>query len=75
MSRYYKLYMNPIIQIKQYTLDRLENLKELRNFISYDELLNELIEEVMNIPKSMFGIDKGKLKKFSKEDRLEFRNY
>lgn len=71
----YRLYMNTTIQIKQNTLERLKKLKELRNFASYDELINILIEEAMDIPKTMFGIDKGKLKKFSKEDRLEFRNY
>jgi len=67
--------MNTTIQIKQNTLERLKKLKELRDFNSYDELINTLIEEAMDIPKTMFGIDKGKLKKFNKEDRLEFRNY
>jgi len=71
----YRLYMNTTIQIKQNTLERLKKLKELRDFNSYDELINTLIEEAMDIPKTMFGIDKGKLKKFNKEDRLEFRNY
>lgn len=65
--------MNTTIQIKQNTLEKLKKLKELRNLSSYDELINRLIEEALDIPKSMFGIDKGKLKKFSEENRLEFR--
>ena len=65
--------MNTTIQIKQSTLEKLKKLKGLKNLSSYDDLINKLIEEAIDIPKSMFGIDKGKLKKFSEEDRLEFR--
>ncbi|MHA1489261.1 MAG: hypothetical protein ACTSRI_06365 [Promethearchaeota archaeon] len=67
--------MNTTIQIKQNTLEKLKKLKGQRNLNSYDELINKLIEEAIDIPKSMFGIDKGKLKEFNKEDRLEFRKY
>lgn len=67
--------MNTTIQIKQSTLAKLKKLKGLRKLSSYDDLINELIEEAIDIPKSMFGIDKGKLKKFNREDRLEFRKY
>ncbi len=67
--------MNTTIQITKITLEKLKRLKELMNFLSYDELINELIKKAQNLPNSMFGIDKGKIKKFSREDRLELREY
>jgi len=67
--------MNTTIQITRITLEKLKKLKELMNFLSYDELINELIKKAQNLPDSMFGIDKGKIKKFSREDRLELREY
>jgi len=67
--------MNTTIQITKFTLEKLKKLKELMNISSYDELINKLITKAQNLPDSMFGIDEGKIKKFSKEDRLEFREY
>ena len=67
--------MKTTIQITKITLEKLKKLKELMNFLSYDELINELIKKAQNLPDSMFGIDKGKIKKFSREDRLELREY
>lgn len=67
--------MNTTIQIKQSTLEKLKKLKGLRKLSSYDDLINGLIEEALDLPKSMFGIDKDKLKKFNRDDRLEFRKY
>ena len=67
--------MNTTIQITKITLEKLKKLKNLMNFSSYDELINELIAKAQNLPNSMFGIDKGKIKKFSREDRLELREY
>ena len=67
--------MKTTIQITKITLEKLKKLKELMNFLSYDELINELITKAQNLPDSMFGIDKGKIKKFSREDRLELREY
>ena len=67
--------MNTTIQIKQETLEKLKMLKEIKHLSSYDDLINSLINEANKIPKSMFGVDKGKLKKFSESDRIEFRDY
>ena len=67
--------MNTTIQINKITLEKLKKLKENMNFSSYDELINELIMKAQDLPDSMFGIDKGKIKKFSREDRLELREY
>lgn len=67
--------MNTTIQITKITLEKLKKLKELMNFSSYDDLINELITKAQNLPDSMFGIDKGKIRKFLREDRLELREY
>ena len=67
--------MNTTIQVNKITLEKLKKLKENMNFSSYDELINELIMKAQDLPDSMFGIDKGKIKKFSREDRLELREY
>ncbi len=67
--------MNTTIQITKITLEKLKKLKELMNLSSYDDLINNLIKKAQNLPDSMFGIDKGKISKFLKEDRLELREY
>ena len=67
--------MNTTIQITKITLEKLKKLKELMNFSSYDDLINGLITKAQNLPDSMFGIDKGKIRKFLREDRLELREY
>jgi len=67
--------MNTTIQITKITLNKLKKLKELNNLSSYDELINDLIKKAQNLPDSMYGIDKGKITKFSREDRLELREY
>ena len=40
---------------------------------TYDDLIDELINKTQNIPDKMYGIDIGKIKRFSKEDRIAFR--
>ncbi len=67
--------MNTTIQVKTETLEKLKRIKESRNLLSYDELINILINEAANLPQSMFGIDKNKIKKFMDSDRFEFREF
>ena len=67
--------MNISIQIEEATLEKLKRLKEELKASSYDDLINVLIDKAQDVPKSMFGIDKGKLTKFSEEDRIAFREY
>ena len=67
--------MNTSIQITKETLEKLKRLKKVIKASTYDELINKLINKAQNIPDTMFGIDKGKIKKFSKEDRIAFREY
>ncbi|MEM2264905.1 MAG: hypothetical protein QXX03_06930 [Nitrososphaerota archaeon] len=40
---------------------------------SYDEVIEKLIEEKLDLPSKMFGIDKGKISSFKEEDRMEDR--
>jgi len=42
-------------------------------FRSYDEVIEWLIMEKAKMPIDMFGIDKGRISKFTEEDRLEDR--
>ncbi len=67
--------MNTSIQITKETLEKLKRLKKVIKASTYDELINKLINKAQNIPDTMFGIDNGKIKKFSKEDRIAFREY
>jgi predicted CopG family antitoxin len=67
--------MNTSIQITKDTLEKLKRLKKIENATTYDDLINKLINKAHKIPDTMFGVDKGKIKKFSKEERIEFRDY
>jgi len=55
--------MNTSIQITKDTLEKLKRLKKIANANTYDDLINDLINKAQNIPNTMFGIDKGKIKK------------
>ncbi|MHA1147566.1 MAG: hypothetical protein ACTSR8_04925 [Promethearchaeota archaeon] len=67
--------MNTSIQITKDTLEKLKQLKNIMKASTYDDLINELIKRAQNIPDTMFGIDKGKIKKFSKGERIAFREF
>lgn len=67
--------MNISIQITKETLEKLKRLKIMLNASTYDDLINDLINKAYNIPDTMFGIDKGRIKKFSKGDKINFREY
>jgi len=67
--------MNTSIQITKDTLEKLKRLKKMVNASTYDDLINDLINKAHNIPDTMFGVDKGKIKKFSKGERIDFREY
>jgi hypothetical protein len=57
------------------TLKILKKLKEENNFSSIDDTIQYLIkmyrEEKL---KTVFGIDKGKISPFTRDDRIEDRN-
>ncbi len=69
------IFMTTSIQITENTLEKLKKLKDEMKISSYDDLINALINKAQITRESMFGIDKGKLKRFSEEDRIDFREY
>ncbi|ACP37416.1 hypothetical protein [Saccharolobus islandicus] len=63
------------IKVSENILNMLKKLKEENNFSSMDETIAYLIklyrEEKL---RRVFGIDKGRITPFSKDDRIEARN-
>ncbi|MBO3753378.1 MAG: VapB-type antitoxin [Candidatus Brockarchaeota archaeon] len=66
--------MTSTIQVKRRNLRLLEALKKRMGVKSYDEVIERLLEEKTNIPADMFGVDKGRISKFTEKDRLEDRD-
>ncbi|MBO3833306.1 MAG: VapB-type antitoxin [Candidatus Brockarchaeota archaeon] len=66
--------MTSTIQVKRRNLRLLEALKKRMGLKSYDEVIERLLEEKTNIPADMFGVDKGRISKFTEKDRLEDRD-
>lgn len=60
--------------MKRRNLRLLEALKKRMGLKSYDEVIERLLEEKTNIPADMFGVDKGRISKFTEKDRLEDRD-
>lgn len=60
--------------MKRRNLRLLEALKKRMGVKSYDEVIERLLEEKTNIPADMFGVDKGRISKFTEKDRLEDRD-
>ncbi len=63
--------MTTTIQISDHTRQLLEVTKKRYGTKSFDETLLKLLEERSKPPKSMFGSLKGKIKPFTRKDRLE----
>jgi hypothetical protein len=63
------------IKVSESTLKILKKIKEENNFSSIDDTIQYLIkmyrEEKL---KTVFGIDKGKITPFTRDDRIEDRN-
>jgi len=59
------------IQIKRRNLRLLETLKGNMDAKSYDEVIERLLAEKTSVPADMFGVDKGKMSRFTEKDRLE----
>ncbi|MBM5805532.1 MAG: VapB-type antitoxin [Candidatus Verstraetearchaeota archaeon] len=62
------------IQVKRRNLKLLDVLKKKMKAKSYDEVLASLLSEKLGIEENMFGVDRGKISKFTEEDRLEDRD-
>ncbi len=64
--------MSTTIQVSDTTKQMLDLLKEKTQIKTNNQLIALLLDEKMNLPKSMFGAAKG-IGKWKKEDRAEFR--
>lgn len=53
----------------------LSKLKEIKKARSFDEVIFELLMKELGIEVDMFGVDKGRIKPFSPEDRMEDREW
>ena len=62
--------MATTIQISDNTKQLLERLKEEQSAPNYDQVIQQLIQQKINVPKSLFGSVKIK---WNKTDRMEFR--
>jgi predicted CopG family antitoxin len=66
--------MTTTIQVKRRNLRLLEALKKRMGLKSYDEVIESLLEKKAGIPSDMFGVDKGRISRFTEKDRLEDRD-
>jgi len=62
------------IKVSRKTLQMLEDLKRKLNANSYEDVISRLVlEHRRRLVESYFGVDEGKIKAFSEEDRGEDR--
>ena len=67
--------MERTIKVKDTTLEMLKKLKEEKGFSSIDETIVYLLKVYRSERlKEMFGIDRGKITPFAREDRIEDRD-
>ena len=59
--------MPTTIQIKKTTLSKLKKLKEEKNVNSYNDVIEALIQNELNLPKSLLGFMKLKTKSFTRD--------
>ena len=64
--------MATTIQVSDTTKQMLEMLMKQKHIKTNDQLIQFLLDDKIDVPKSMFGAAKG-LSKWRKEDRAEFR--
>ena len=58
------------ILVKKDTLILLEKAKRILRKKSYDEVIRYALERIFDVPDDMFGVDKGRIREFTEEDRL-----
>ena len=64
------------IKVSRRTIKMLEEFREKFNSSSYEEVILKLIQEYKkNIIEKYFGVDRGRIKAFSEEDRGEDREH
>lgn len=63
--------MSTTIQVSGTTRQMLEMVKNRMGAASFEETLHKMLEDKLGTPKSMFGVLKGKMRPFTREERLE----
>ncbi|RSN79089.1 antitoxin VapB family protein [Candidatus Methanodesulfokora washburnensis] len=63
------------IQLRDETYRMLSKLKEIKKARSFDEIVFELLIKELGVETEMFGVDRGKIRPFSPEDRMEDREW
>ena len=63
------------IRVREETFRLLSKLKEARKAKSFDEVIFNLLIKELGIEADMFGADRGRVKPFSPEDRMEDREW
>jgi predicted CopG family antitoxin len=63
------------IQLRDETYRMLSKLKEIKKAKTFDDVVFELLIKELGVEPEMFGVDKGKIKPFSPEDRMEDREW
>ena len=58
------------IMVRSETKELLDKAKTLLKKKSYDEVIKIALKKLLNVPDTLFGIDKGKIAEFKEEDRL-----
>ncbi|MHA1112631.1 MAG: ribbon-helix-helix protein, CopG family [Promethearchaeota archaeon] len=67
--------MATTIQIKESTLKKLKRLKKEKQASSYDELIQLMIENELQLPNSLFGFMKGKTTPFKRDESDHDHNW
>jgi hypothetical protein len=61
------------IAVKESTVEKLKRLMKARHTKSLDQTINSLIESAEGVPPSMFGADKRKRIRLTRQEHEEFQ--
>ncbi len=65
--------MSETIRVKKSIYDILVRIAREQGMSTPEKVLEELVLEKAGIPRDMFGIDRGRVKPYTEEDRMEDR--
>jgi len=65
--------LSETINVKKSIYDILVRIAKEQGVSVPEKVLEEMILEKAGIPKDMFGVDKGRIKPYTEEDRMEDR--
>ncbi len=65
--------MSETIRVKKSIYDILVRIAREQGTSTPEKVLEELVLEKAGIPRDMFGIDRGRVKPYTEEDRMEDR--